>query len=317
MLTRNRARLLRRRLLQAVPTLVLVSFVSFLILHIGPGDPALLLAGEFPTEESIGEIRQLYGFDRPLLEQYGSWAWQLLHGDLGLSLQSREPVTQLIMNRLPHTLLIVCYAMVIAFVVGSALGIAAAARRGGLVDRVATGFATVADALPYFWVAMLLVSFFALDHQWFPATGAVALSEDPLAAIWTATLPALALSISGIAQITRQLRAAMIGVLASPHVRALRAKGLSPAAILWKHGMKNVGVTLITVVGLVFSGKIGGTLLTETVFAIPGTGSALVQAAINKDYFVVQGLILMLSLLVFLVNLAVDLLYAVLDPRVE
>jgi peptide/nickel transport system permease protein len=317
MLTRNRTRLLRRRLLQALPTLILVSFVSFFILHIGPGDPALLLAGEFPTEESIAEIRQLYGFDRPLLVQYGAWVGKLLQGDLGLSLQSREPVLELIASRLPHTLLIVGYAMVIAFVVGSALGIAAAARRGGLVDRVATGFATIADALPYFWVAMLLVSFLALDHQLFPATGAVPLSEDPLAAIWTATLPAIALSISGIAQITRQLRAAMIEVQASPFVRTLRAKGLSPAAILWRHGMKNVGVTLITVVGLVFSGKIGGTLLTETVFAIPGTGSALIQAAINKDYFVVQGLILMLALLVFLVNLAVDLLYAVLDPRVE
>ena len=317
MLTRNRRLVVRRRLLQAVPTLALVSVVSFLILHIGPGDPSLLLAGEFPTEESIAQIRQLYGFDRPLWEQYGAWLWQMLHGDLGLSLQSREPVMRLIASRLPHTLLIVCYAMVIAFVVGSALGIAAAAWRGGLVDRIATGFATIADALPYFWVAMLLVSFFALDHQLFPATGAVLLTEAPLEAIWTATLPALALSISGIAQITRQLRAAMIGVLASPHVRTLRAKGLSPASILWKHGMKNVGVTLITVVGLVFSGKIGGTLLTETVFAIPGTGSALIQAAINKDYFVVQGLILMLSLLVFVVNLAVDLLYAVLDPRVE
>lgn len=317
MLSPSRMRRLRRRAMQALPTLILVSFVSFLILHVGPGDPALLLAGEFPTEESIAEIRQLYGFDRPILEQYASWAFQLLRGDLGTSLQSREPVMNLILNRLPHTLLIVCYAMVIAFVVGSVLGIAAAARRGGAVDRIATGLATIADALPYFWVAMLLVSFFALDHQLFPATGAVALTEDPMAAIWTATLPALALSISGIAQITRQLRAAMIEVLASPFVRTLRAKGLSPAMILWKHGMKNVGVTLITVVGLVFSGKIGGTLLTETVFAIPGTGSALIQAAINKDYFVVQGLILMLSLLVFAVNLTVDLLYAVLDPRVE
>ena len=317
MLTRKRARVLRRRLFQAVPTLILVSMVSFLILHIGPGDPALLLAGESPTEESIAEIRKLYGFDRPIIEQYASWVWQLAQGDLGLSLQSREPVMDLILHRLPNTLLIVCYAMVIAFVVGSVLGIAAAARRGGVVDRIATGLATVADALPYFWVAMLLVSFLALDMQLFPATGAVPFSEDPLAAIWTATLPALALSISGIAQITRQLRAAMIEVLASPFVRTLRAKGLSPAMILWKHGMKNVGVTLITVVGLVFSGKIGGTLLTETVFAIPGTGSALITAAVNKDYFVVQGIILMLALLVFLVNLVVDLLYAVLDPRVE
>ncbi len=317
MLSRRRARVIRQRLVQAVPTLVLVSFVSFIILHIGPGDPALLLAGEFPTEESIAEIRRLHGFDRPIWEQYVAWVGQVLRGDLGLSLQSREPVMDLILSRLPNTLLIVCYAMVIAFVVGSALGIAAAAWRGGLVDRFATGVATIADALPYFWVAMVMVSILSLEWQLFPATGAVPFTEDPLAAIWTATLPAIALSISGIAQITRQLRAAMIEVLASPFVRTLRAKGLSPAAILWRHGMKNVGVTLITVVGLVFSGKIGGTLLTETVFAIPGTGSALIQAAINKDYFVVQGIILMLAAMVCVVNLVVDLLYAVLDPRVE
>jgi peptide/nickel transport system permease protein len=317
MLSRRRARVIRQRLAQAVPTLVLVSFVSFIILHIGPGDPALLLAGEFPTEEGIAEIRRLYGFDRPIWEQYLAWAGQLLRGDLGLSLQSREPVMDLILGRLPNTLLIVCYAMVIAFAAGSALGIAAAAWRGGVVDRLATGLATIADALPYFWVAMVMVSVLSLEWQLFPATGAVPFTEDPLAALWTATLPAIALSISGTAQITRQLRAAMIEVLASPYVRTLRAKGLSPAAILWRHGMRNVGVTLITVVGLVFSGKIGGTLLTETVFAIPGTGSALIQAAINKDYFVVQGIILMLAAMVCLVNLAVDLLYAVLDPRVE
>ena len=306
-----------RRLAQAVPTIVLLSFFTFFILHIGPGDPALLLAGEFPTEESIAEIRALYGFDQPIWEQYLAWAGQVLHGNFGKSLQSQEPVSQLILSRLPNTLLIVVYAMVIAVAVGGMLGIAAAARRGGLVDRVATGLATIADALPYFWLAMLLVSVFALDWQLFPATGAVPFTEDPLGALWTATLPAVALSVSGIAQVTRQLRAAMIEVLASPFVRTLRAKGLSEASILWKHGLRNVGITLVTVTGLVFSGKIGGTLLTETVFAIPGTGSALIQAAINKDYFVVQGIILVLSLLVLLVNLAVDLLYAVLDPRVE
>jgi peptide/nickel transport system permease protein len=306
-----------RRLAQTVPTVVLVSLFSFVILHIGPGDPALLLAGEFPTEESIAEIRALYGFDRPIWQQYLAWAGQLLQGNLGTSLQSQEPVAHLILSRLPNTLLIVVYAMLIAVAVGGALGIAAAARRGGLVDRAATGLATIADALPYFWLAMLLVSVFALDLQLFPATGAVPFTEAPLEAIWTATLPAVALSISGIAQVTRQLRAAMIEVLSSPFVRTLRAKGLSEASILWKHGLRNVGITLVTVTGLVFSSKIGGTLLTETVFAIPGTGSALIQAAINKDYFVVQGIILVLSLLVLAVNLVVDLLYAVLDPRVE
>ena len=317
MLSKSRRRVIRRRLIQFVPVLLLVTFFSFFLLHLGPGDPAILLAGETPTAESIAAIRQLYGLDQPIYVQYFQWLWHALHGDLGLSLSSREPVIKTIVSKFPYTLLIVVYSMVISILVGAALGIAAAARPNSWVDTLATGLITLAHALPYFWVCMLLVSYLALDLELFPATGAIEFSEDPIGALHAATLPAIALAISGAANITRQLRASMIEVLASPFVRTLRAKGLSSTRIMWKHGLKNVGMTLVTVIALVFNGKVGGTVLTETVFAIPGIGSALVLAAVNKDYFVVQGIILVMALIVVVVNLVADMLYALLDPRVE
>jgi len=171
--------------------------------------------------------------------------------------------------------------------------------------------------VPYFWVGMVLVLIFGLQLGWFPATGTVPFSEDPWEAIRSATLPAIAVSMSGIAEITRQLRASLLEVLSSHFVRTLRAKGLPWRSILWRHGLKNVGITLVTVIGLVFNRKIGATVIIETVFAIPGMGQALSYSTINKDFVVVQGIILVFALIVVSVNLLTDLAYALLDPRVE
>lgn len=317
MMRGKRWRLVGRRLLQAVPVLFLVTFCSFMVLHISPGDPALLLAGEQPTPAAVEAIRKFYGLDRPILVQYADWLWHVLHGDLGISLLSRQPVIKTIADRFPPTLLIVGYGMVIAIVLGTILGIAAAASFGSWFDTMVTGLTTLADAIPYFWFGIVLVSQFALEWKLFPAVGAVSFAKDPLGAIHAATLPAIALSLSGIAIIARQLRAALIEVLTSPYVQTLRAKGLSPSVILWKHGLKNVGINLITVIGLVLNRKIGGTVVLETVFAIPGTGSALIIAAVNDDFIVVQGIILVIALIVVVVNLVTDMLYALLDPRVE
>jgi peptide/nickel transport system permease protein len=317
MIRRERRRLIGRRLLQVVPVILLVTFFSFLLLHLSPVDPALLLAGENPTDAQIAAIRQLHGLDQPMLVQYGKWLWNVLHGDLSISILSREPVATTIANKFPATFLIVVYSMVIAIVIGAPLGIWAAARPGSFADTLATAIASFGVAVPYFWVGMVLVLIFALQLGWFPATGAVPFSRDPIAAIQAATLPAIALSMSGIAEIVRQLRAALVEVLSSNYVRTLRAKGLPASVILWRHGLKNVGITLVTVIGLVFNRKLGATVVIETVFAIPGTGSAVVFATVNKDYAVVQGIILVFALIIVTVNLLVDLAYAVLDPRVE
>jgi peptide/nickel transport system permease protein len=316
-LSRERRYLIRTRMIQLVPVLLLVTFFAFLLLHITPGDPALLLAGDDTSRAHIAEIRHLYGLDRPLLVQYATWLGNALHGDLSKSLLTGEPVAHTIGARFPATLLIVCYAMVIAIVIGVPLGVLAAARAGGWLEAAVLNLTSVGVAVPYFWLAMLLVSWFALQLPWFPATGSVAFSTDPIAALHAATLPALALAAGGIAEIARQMHAAMADLLRSPHVRTLRAKGLSPAAILFVHGLKNVGVTLLTVIGLIFNRKMGATVVVETVFAIPGIGSTIVVAAVNKDYAVVQGIILVLAFIVIGVNLCVDMLYVVLDPRIE
>ncbi len=315
MLNGRRSRLVGWRLLQTVPVLLLVTFVSFLLLHLSPVDPAVLLAGENPTDAQIELIRRLYGFDKPMMVQYGTWLWHVLHGNLSVSSLSREPVVTTIANKLPMTLLIVLYSMAISLAVGVPLGIWAASRPRSVIDRVASAVALLGVAVPYFWLAMVLVLIFSLRLNWLPATGAVPFGTDPLGAIRSATLPAVALSLSGIAEILRQVRAALLDVLASNHVRTLRAKGLSPSVILWRHGLKNIGVTLVTVVGLVFNRKLGATVVIETVFAVPGIGSAVVFATINKDFAVVQGIILVLALLVVAVNLAIDLIYTLLDPR--
>ncbi|MEZ5765708.1 MAG: ABC transporter permease [Xanthobacteraceae bacterium] len=317
MTRRERQKLIGKRLLQVVPVLLLVTFFSFLLLHLSPVDPALLLAGENPTESQIAEIRQLHGLDQPMVVQYGKWLLNVLHGDLSISILSREPVATTIASKFPATLLIVVYGMLIAVAVGAPLGIWAAAKPGSYADTIATAVASFGVAVPYFWVAMVLVLVFALQLGWFPATGAIPFSKDPLGAIQAATLPAIALSLSGIAEIVRQLRASLLEVLSSNYVRTLRAKGLSSSAILWRHGLRNVGITLVTVIGLVFNRKLGATVVIETVFAIPGTGSAVIFATINKDYAVVQGIILVFALIVVTVNLLTDLAYVLLDPRVE
>jgi len=309
--------MIARRALQVIPVLLLVTFFSFMLLHLSPVDPAVLLAGENPTPAQIEEIRRFYGFDQPMVVQYGKWLWNVLHGDLSISLLSREPVFNTIGSKFPATLLIVIYGMVIAIVIGAPLGIWAAAKPNSVADSIATAAASFGVAVPYFWVGMVLVLVFGLRLGWFPATGAVPFSEDPVGAIRSATLPAIALSMSGIAEIVRQLRSSLLEVLSSNYVRTLRAKGLSSTAILWRHGLKNVGITLVTVIGLVFNRKLGATVVIETVFAIPGIGSAVVYAAVNKDFVVVQGIILLFALIVVSVNLFTDLLYSLLDPRVE
>ncbi len=317
MLSRTRALLVGRRLLLVVPVLLLVTLLAFLLLHATPGDPALILAGDDPSPAHVEEVRHFYGLDRPLPVQYATWLGGVLHGDLSRSLLSGESVGRTIADRFPATLLIVVYAMVIAVVAGVPLGVAAAMRPGGTVESLVLGLTSFGVAVPYFWLAMLLVAWFALEHPWFPATGAVPILADPLGALHAATLPALALAAGGVAEIARQMHAAMGEVLQSPHVRTLRAKGLPQGRIVWRHGMKNVSITMLTVMGLVFNRKLGATVVVETVFAIPGVGSTVVTAAVNKDYAVVQGIILVMALLVVGVNLVTDLLYVVLDPRIE
>jgi peptide/nickel transport system permease protein len=251
-----------------------------------------------------------------LIVQYGNWLWQVVHGDLGKSLLSSAPVTDLISQRLPNTILISTYALVLAALVGVPLGVFAATRVGSRVDAFVTSFASLGVALPSFWLGMILVATFAIKLHWFPATGATAFTSNPGDALRHAFLPALALSSGGMAELARQVRSAMIEVLQSQNVRTLRAKGLSPASILLKHGLRNVSVTLLTILGLLVNRLFAGAVVIEAVFGIPGVGSLIAYAALNKDYPVVQGVVLVLVTIVLGINLVVDALNILLDPRV-
>ncbi|MCC6947629.1 MAG: ABC transporter permease [Bradyrhizobiaceae bacterium] len=304
------------RLWQLLPIIVLATFVVFALLHLVPGDPALVLAGDYASDERLAEIRKLYGFDQPLVVQYGLWLLQVVQGDLGRSLLSSQPVLEMILHRLPNTLLIATYALVVAAFVGIPLGVLAAARSGSRLDSFVTSIASLGVALPSFWLAMLLVLHFSLQLRLFPTTGAVYFTTDPLAAIHYATLPSLALAVGVIAELTRQVRSALLEVFNSQYIRTLRAKGLSRTAIVWQHGLRNISVTLLTLLGLQVNRLLSGAVVIEAVFAIPGVGTLVSYSAINKDFPVVQGVVLILVTMVILINLIVDIFSALLDPRV-
>jgi peptide/nickel transport system permease protein len=306
-----------RRLLQAVPVLLLATFVVFGLLKLVPGDIAVALAGDNATDARIAEIRHLYGLDRPFLVQYGQWVGHAARGDLSKSLMSGESVATSIAAALPNTALIVALALAVALLLGVPLGIVAAARRGRLVDSAVMTVASLGVAVPNFWLAMLLIAFFALKLDWLPATGSVPLSEDAGQALRHAILPALAIGAGGVAEVARQLRSSLVDVLSSPHVRTLHAKGLSPASILWKHGLRNVGINLLTVVTLLANRMLAATVVVEAVFAINGMGSLIVHGALSRDFPVVQGVVFVMVLIVITINLLADLMYGVLDPRVR
>ena len=309
--------LVGRRMVQIIPVIVLATFVVFGLLKLVPGDLAATLAGEYATEERVAQIRAEYGLDDPLLVQYGRWLLNAIQLDLSRSFQSNEPVLDQILHRFPTTMLLVCGALLISLTVGIPLGILAATRAGSRLDMVVTSISSFGVALPNFWLAMILVATLSLSWGWFPATGAVRFTSDPQGAIWHAVLPSIALAAGGIAEVVRQLRSALIEILSSQYVRTLYAKGLSPSAILWKHGLKNVAVTLLTVIGLLASRLLGGGVVIEAVFAIPGMGSMVVRAAIVKDFPVVQGVVFTMVILVICINLIIDVLYTVVDPRVS
>ena len=313
----NRAlAILFRRCTQVVPVLVLATFVVFGLMHLVPGDPAAILAGDYASPARIAQIRHQLGFDRPFIVQYGTWLAHAVRGDLGHSLLSGQPVLQAIAQQMPNTLIVVAGALLLSLLVGVPLGIVAATRTGSLADAVVSLIASLGVALPNFWLGMVLVTVFSLGLGWFPSTGSAPLT-DPLQAIRFAALPAIALSAGGIAEVARQVRSALAEVLGAQFVRTLRAKGLGTGSILWKHGLRNVSVTLLTIVGLLVNSMLGATVVVEAVFAIPGLGSLVVKSAIGKDFPMVQGVILVMVLIVIATNLIIDLLYPLLDPRVS
>lgn len=306
-----------RRLFATIVVMTVVAFVVFLILYLTPGDPAAILAGDAATSEDIRKIREKLGLDDPFHERFGQWLWRLLHGDLGISIFTNLPVTTLIGQRIEPTLSLTLCTLVISVLVAVPMGVVAAARAGSWIDRLVMAFSVGGFSVPVFVLAYVLIYVFSIELDLLPVQG-----YQPLSAGFTEwarhlVLPSLALGTVYIALIARMTRAAMLDVLAQDYVRTAQAKGLAPPAVLLRHALKNAAVPIATVVGIGIALLIGGAIVTETVFALPGVGRLTVDAILRRDYPIIQGVVLLFSAAYVLINLAVDLSYMFFDPRIR
>ena len=306
-----------RRLFATIVVMAVVAFVVFLLLYLTPGDPAAILAGDAATSEDIAKIREKLGLDDPFLERFGQWIWRLLHGDLGISIFTNLPVTHLIGQRIEPTLSLTLCTLVISVLVAVPLGVVAAARAGTWIDRLVMAFSVGGFSIPVFVLAYALILLFSIELQWLPVQGYRPIKDGLWEWARHLVLPSIALGTVYIALIARMTRAAMLDVLAQDYVRTAQAKGLGTGAVLVGHALKNAAVPIATVVGIGVALLIGGAIVTETVFALPGIGRLTVDAILRRDYPIIQGVVLIFSAAYVLINLAVDLSYMLFDPRIR
>jgi peptide/nickel transport system permease protein len=314
-------RFLLQRLLAVLPVLLVVSVVVFLILRLAPGDPAAVIAGNSATTQEIEQVRAQLGLNRPLVVQYGIWAANVLRGDLGFSFYLTKPVTALIAQRIEPTLALAFGTMVLAVLVAVPLGTLAAWRMGGWLDRLLSGFSVLGFSVPVFVVGYLLIYLFSIQLGWLPVQGYKRLLGPDAQGLgpWVRhlVLPWVTLGLIYIALIARVTRASVSEALTEDYIRTARAKGLAESAVLLRHALANAAVPIATVIGIGIALLIGGVVVTETVYSIPGLGSLTVEAVLNRDFPVIQGVVLFFSLLYVAVNLLVDISYLVLDPRIR
>jgi peptide/nickel transport system permease protein len=306
--------LIVRRLLIAIPTLLIVATLTFFLMKAVPGSPAAAVLGTNATPQQYERIEDQLGLNRPVLDQYGSYMGDLLTGDLGRSYVSNQPVSKLVSDRLPVTLSLAAVATLLSLVVGVLVGTFAAIR-GGIVDRIVTTGSGLGLALPSFWVAVLLALVFSIKLGWFPATDYIRFGDSPWEWLRHIVLPVLALAFVQVATIARQTRSEMIRVLDQDFIRTLRANGLSRRSVIWKHGLRNAAVPVVTVMGLQFVAVFGGAIIIERVFALPGVGTLTLNSATTNDLPIVQGVVVTTAAMVLVVNLLIDVLYWMLQPQ--
>jgi peptide/nickel transport system permease protein len=306
-----------RRLLTTIPVIGMVAFFVFSLLYLTPGDPAAVIAGDIATNEDIERIREKLGLNQPFWTRFGTWAWAVLHGDLGISIFTNLPVTQLIAQRLEPTMSLAACTLIIAVGLAVPLGVLAAWKAGKLVDRIVMLFSVLGFSVPVFVLAYLLIYVFAIELDWLPVQGYTPIRQGLWPWLSHLILPSIALGTIYIALIARITRATMLDVLAQDYVRTAHAKGLAPNAVLMRHALKNAAVPIVTVIGIGVALLISGVVVTETVFAMPGIGRLTVDAIIRRDYPIIQGVILLFSVLYVFVNLVVDLSYRLFDPRIQ
>jgi peptide/nickel transport system permease protein len=305
-----------RRVLATVPVMLVVSVIVFMLIHLAPGDPVLLIVGDFATPEQIAQTRVALGLDQPLWHQFYVWTRNVLGGDFGVSLFNQMPVTQLLGQRIGATLSIAFFTIVIAVALSVPLGVLAAYRAGSWIDRLVMVFAVCAFSMPVFLTGYVLVYTFALKLQWLPVQGYKSLSEGVLPYLSHLVLPCVNLGLLYTALLTRMTRASMLEVLHEDYIRTARAKGLGVLPVLG-HALRNAAVPIVTTIGVGIALLLGGVVVTETVFAIPGLGSLVVDAVQHHDYPVIQSLLLLSAAAYVLINLLVDLSYKLFDPRIR
>jgi peptide/nickel transport system permease protein len=306
-----------RRIISTLPVMGIVALFVFSLLYITPGDPAAVIAGDQASPDDVERIRQTLGLDRPFLVQFGAWLWGILHGDLGTSIFTNLPVASLIAQRIEPTLSLMVLTLIITLLIAVPLGVVAAWKAGSWIDRSIMAFAVFAFSLPVFVVGYVLAYVFALQFEWLPVQGYTPLAQGLWPWLQNLILPAIALGSVYIALIARITRASMLEVLQQDYIRTARAKGLDQRSILFIHALKNAAVPIVTVIGIGIALLIGGAVVTESVFAIPGLGRLTIDAILRRDYPVIQGIVLLFSFLYVVVNLLVDVTYTLVDPRIR
>ncbi len=306
-----------RRLVGALPVLLLVSLITFAMMRLIPGDPSAAIGGLSATAEQIAQIRQGLGLDQPFLVQMGKWYFGLLHGDLGNSILLGDDVVRATLQRLPVTIALSAYALAITLVVGLLSGIVAALKQNSVADQLAMVFALFGLSIPSFFLGLLMIILFAVKLGWLPTGGYIPLSQDPIGWLRTSTMPAISLALLQAGLLARITRSTMLEVLRQDYIRTARAKGLPNRLVVGKHALANAMIPITTVLGITISLLISGSVVTETLFSIPGIGQLLTSAVLYRDYPMVQGGLLIVTAFLVFVNILVDMCYALLDPRVR
>jgi peptide/nickel transport system permease protein len=306
-----------RRLLYAIPTLIIVTIMVFSLVRVLPGNPALLMLGEEATPEMVAVLNKNLGLDRPLFEQYLSWITNVIQGNLGASLRNNESITTLVLEKLPTTLELSFFAMLVALVLAIPAGIFTAIRRGGTADGLVTVLALSGISLPNFFLGVLLIYFFSVQLGWIPTSGYVTPTENLGQNLLLMLMPAITLGTGTAGVLTRFLRGSMLEVLTQDFIRTARAKGVGATGVIYRHALRNAFLPILTIFGLQLSALLSGAVITEQIFSIPGFGRLLVEAVATRDYPLLQGVVLISSIAIFIVSFVVDLLYASVDPRIR
>lgn len=308
---------LLRRLLYVVPMLIITTMIVFSFILLIPGDPVLSLLGENATPEKIEQLRAQLGLDKPILIQYLDWLKNAIQGDLGRSIFTGQYVHEAVFSRLAVTFQLVVAAMIIAVIGGMFFAITSIYFPNSWIDYAARFLGTLGSAIPNFWLAMLLVLLFSLQLNWVPATGFTSITTNPGGFFKGIILPAFSLSLVGVAQVTRHLRSSLMETMGADYVRTAFSKGVTRWQAIMRHGLQNAMLPVVTTIGILFGNMLGATVVIETIFAIPGMGQLAVNSILQRDFTMLQGVVLIMIVIVIIINFIVDIVYAILDPRIE